>query len=69
MKKYAYKMIMRNNDKTWQGLGLQSGGMFGSSNREPVDITFANRLGQEGYEMFQVVQYGTESAYYFRKEL
>ena len=32
-------------------------------------MEFANKLGEEGFEMFQVVQYGLNSAYYFRKEI
>ena len=65
--KYEYKMVMKHNDDLWKELGIQ-GGVFSSTNRNPVEIPFADELGEDGFEMFHVVQYGMESCYYFRKE-
>ena len=68
--KYEYKMILRDNENMWKEVGAQTGGSFSlRNNPEPVDMEFCNVLGQEGFEMFQVVQYGTNSAYYFRKQI
>ena len=70
MKKYAYKMIFRDNENMWKEVGAQTGGSFSlRNNPNPVDMEFANKLGEDGFEMFQVVQYGLNSAYYFRKEI
>lgn len=70
MKKYEYKMIMRDNETVWKETGIQQGsGWTAKENEEPASMEFCNVLGQDGFEMFQVVQYGTDSAYYFRKEL
>jgi hypothetical protein len=32
-------------------------------------MEFANKLGAERFEIFQVVQYGLNSCYYFRKQI
>ena len=64
--KYEYKMIMLNNDEMWKELGIQKG-IWDGTNRNPVNMPWANKLGEEGFEMFQVVQYALESCYYFRK--
>ena len=63
MKKYSYKMIKRDNESLWKQLGLKD------NNTKPVEIHFANILGLQGYEMFQVVQYKTQSCYFFKKEI
>ena len=60
--KYEYKMVKRHNNILWEEIGI-------SNNRNPVDVDFANELGEDGFEMFQVVQYGIESCYYFRKRI
>ena len=63
-------MILRDNENVWKEVGAQTGGSFSLRNNPyPVDMEFSNELGEEGFEMFQVVQYGTNSGYYFRKEL
>ena len=66
--KYEYKMVMKFNDDLNKELGIQ-GGIFSSTNRKPVDMPFADELGVDGFEMFQVVQYGMESCYYFRRRI
>ena len=43
--------------------------MFSSDSEEPASMEFANKLGGERFEMFQVVQYGLNSCYYFRKQI
>ena len=43
--------------------------MFSSDSEEPASMEFANKLGAERFEMFQVVQYGLNSCYYFRKQI
>ena len=63
--KYAYKMIMHDNETLWKGIGIQ--GSWGSTKEIPADMPFANELGQDRWEMFQVVQYALNSCYYFRK--
>ena len=37
------------------------------NSEEPAEMPFANELGEDGWEMFQVVQYALNSCYYFRK--
>jgi hypothetical protein len=66
--KYEYKMIMLNNDDMWKQLGIQKG-VWDGNVTTPVPMPFADELGEDGFEMFQVVQYGLESCYYFRKEI
>ena len=66
--KYEYKMCMKNNDTLWKELGIQKG-VWDSNNTSPVPMPFADELGKDGFEMFQVVQYGIESCYYFRKRI
>ena len=62
-------MITRDNETVWEEVGIQSGGMFSDNNEEAVSMEFCNVLGNEGFEMFQVVQYGTSSSYFFRKQI
>ena len=69
MKKYEYKMIMRDNETVWQEVGIQGRGWGSKNSEEPASMEFCNVLGQDGFEMFQVVQYGLNSCYYFRKEI
>ncbi|MDC3259654.1 hypothetical protein OAU33_01715 [Flavobacteriaceae bacterium] len=69
MKKYEYKMIMRDNETVWKEVGIQGSGWSSKNSEEPVSMGFCNVLGQEGFEMFQVVHYALNSCYYFRKEL
>lgn len=69
MKRYEYKMIMRDNETVWKEVGIQNSGWLSKDVEEPRSMEFCNVLGKEGYEMFQVVQYGTNSGYYFRKEI
>ena len=69
MKKYEYKMIMRDNETVWQEVGIQGRGWGSINSEEPASMEFCNVLGQDGFEMFQVVQYGLSSCYYFRKEI
>ena len=33
------------------------------------DLKFANELGNEGFELVAVVQYGTKSGYFFKREI
>ena len=56
-------MIKRDNESLWKQLGLKD------NNTKPVELHFANILGLQGYEMFQVVQYETQSCYFFKKEI
>ena len=57
-------MIMIDNEEHWQQMGVQSGGAWGlSNNEEASSMPFANNLGNEGFEMFQVVQFGTNLLY------
>ncbi|MDA8900439.1 hypothetical protein N9J03_02310 [Flavobacteriaceae bacterium] len=44
--KYAYKMIMLDNETLWKGIGIQ--GSWGSTKEIPADMPFANELGQDG---------------------
>lgn len=69
MKRYEYKMIMRDNETVWKEVGIQNSGWLSKDVEEPRSMEFCNVLGKEGYEMFQVVQYGTNSGYYFGKEI
>ena len=69
MKKYEYKMIMLDNETVWKEVGVQGSGWGASNSEEPASMEFCNVLGQDGFKMFQVVQYGLNSCYYFRKEL
>ena len=66
--KYEYKMCMKDNDKLWKELGIQRG-MWDANKTTPVEMPFADELGKDGFRMFQVVQYGTNSCYYFRKRI
>jgi len=59
---------MKDNAKVWKELGIQTG-MWDADKTTPVEMPFANKLGEDGFEMFQVVQYGMESCYYFRKRI
>ena len=65
--KYAYKMIMLDNETLWKDIGIMQGGWTSKNSEEPAEIPFANELGEDGWEMFQVVQYALNSCYYFRK--
>ena len=67
--KYEYKMAKLNNEDLWQKIGIQGKNIFTSNSEEPVSLPFADKLGEDGWEMFQVVGWGSNSAYYFRKRI
>ena len=68
--KYEYKVVMKD-EAILSELGIRT---FDKAkgcyiyNENPVDIGFANELGEDGFEMFQVIKYEYHSMYYFRKE-
>jgi len=70
--KYEYKMVMKDEAVLWEELGIET---FDKAkdcyiyNENPVDIGFANELGKDGFEMFQVIKYNNHSMYYFRKRI
>lgn len=63
-------MCLRDNEKDWQEYGVQPTGWTTKQyTNEPGDMEFANELGKEGWELVSVVQFGTGSAYYFKREI
>jgi hypothetical protein len=69
MKKFEYKMYFLDNENVWQNSGVQKSGWSGSNTNKAGDLDFANSLGRQGWELVSVVQYGTNSGYYFKREI
>jgi len=69
MKKFEYKMSFLDNETIWEESGVQKSGWTGGATNLPGDLKFANELGSEGWELVSVVQYGTNSGYYFKREI
>jgi hypothetical protein len=70
MKKFEYKMCYRDNEKDWQAYGVQNSGWTSSLHTNKAgDMKFANELGNEGWELVSVVQFGTSSGYYFKRQV
>ena len=65
---YRASFATQNNQmgRLWPG-GVNTGGWTSKNSEEPAEMPFANELGEDGWEMFQVVQYALNSCYYFRK--
>ena len=69
MKKFEYKMVHRDNEKLQTAVGILSGGNWNAKwSDHPADIPFANKLGEEGWELVQVQQLGTSSYFFFKRE-
>tara|TARA_R110001606_G_scaffold199239_2_gene346907 strand:- start:683 stop:895 length:213 start_codon:yes stop_codon:yes gene_type:complete len=69
MKKYEHKMYLLDNETLWEESGLQKSGWTGGDTNKAGDLKFANELGNEGFELVAVVQYGTKSGYFFKREI
>ena len=70
MKKFEYKMLLLKNATTWIEAGAMEKGFDPKYLSEPVSLKFADELGSEGWEMFNIVSYyqSAISAYFFRRE-
>ena len=68
MKKFEYAQVMRNNYKEWWEAGLINSLGVKKTNKVG-SMQFATELGRQGWEMYSVVQYGTNSVYFFRREI
>lgn len=68
-------MILKPNGSTWVEAGAMIAGFNPKFSDKPVSLGFADELGSEGWEMFNVVDYitsgsgGTTSAYFFKREI
>ena len=58
MKKFEYKMVHQDREKLYTNVDI----IF------KHDIPFANRLGDEGWELIQVEQLGDSTYFYFKRE-
>lgn len=68
MKKFEYAQVMRNNYKGWREAGLIN--FWGVKKTDVVgSLEFANRLGRNGWEMYDVTSYGMYSVYFFKREI
>ncbi|MGC6421869.1 MAG: hypothetical protein ACON43_03570 [Flavobacteriaceae bacterium] len=66
--KYEYKMIIKESESLHKEIGAYVGGTFSLKNSDtPVDIPFANELGEQGFECFHVNQVAMDSWFYFRR--
>ena len=45
--KYAYKMIMLDNETLWKDIGIMQGGWTSKNSEEPAEMPFANELGED----------------------
>ena len=69
MKKFEYKMVHRDNEDLQREVGILSGGTFGAKwSDSPADLPFANKLGDEGWELIHIQSQGTSSYYFFKRE-
>ena len=68
MKKFEYAQVMRNNYKEWREAGLINSLGVKKTNKVG-SMQFATKLERQGWEMYSVVQYGTNSVYFFRREI
>lgn len=68
-------MLLLNNPSVWIEAGAMIGGFKPTLLGKPVSLKFADELGSEGWEMFNVVEYntnagnGTSSVYFFKREI
>ena len=68
-------MILKKNSDTWIEAGAMIAGFNPKFSEMPVSLRFADELGSDGWEMFNVVEYvthgrgGTSSAYFFKREI
>ena len=69
MKKFEHKMYLLDNETVWESSGVQNSGWTSRDTNKPCDLKFANELGEEGFELVSVVQYGTKSGYFFKREI
>ena len=67
MKKFEYKQMLLDNEEQWKDAGLQKG--WAKNTDKPCSLKFADKLGREGWEMYSVVQYGTNTGYFFKREI
>lgn len=69
MKKFEYKMVHRDNEKLQKAVGILSGSIYSAKwSDTPADIPFANRLGDEGWELVHIQSQGTSSYFFFKRE-
>lgn len=69
MKKFEHKMYLLDNEEVWQQNGVQKSGWSGGNTNKSGDLNFANELGSQGWELVSVVQYATNTGYYFKREI
>lgn len=62
-------MLLLDNEETWIEMGAMASGWGAKNTEQPVSLKFADILGSQGWEMFNVVQYGTNSVYFFKREI
>ena len=70
MKKFEYKMLLLDNAGVWIEAGAMEAGFKPKYLGKPVSLKFADELGSEGWELFNVVDYSMSAAsvYFFRRE-
>ena len=64
-------MLLLNNAEVWIEAGAMNSGWNPTYLKEPVSLKFADELGSQGWEMFNVVDYSQSavSAYFFKREI
>lgn len=62
MKKFEYKMLLLRDAETWIEAGEMIAGFNPKLLGKPVSLKFADELGSEGWEMFNVVTHHTHGS-------
>jgi len=67
MNKFEHKMVVFNQREMHLDIGKEPGSNWG--NETPFDLRFANKLGDEGWELVQFQKEGTLYFFTFKRKM